>query len=233
MPTTVRWCPSPSWMSRATRVRSRIVASSSAWAPKSRSWALATASSDLACCSRRCSAARTKANAHASPVLTTCRSPSAIGIPTWTNGTSSATTTAQPSGSSTTACTTTTTSSRVLPTPGPGEDRRRRTRAPARRPGSRQRPDVHGPAPSGSRPPTRPRTRAPRTPAGRIEPLGAASSSITSNAATASVGSARFTVPMSRPPQNASTTPGRPASSRSDRRTLRTGCAGSGRSAAR
>ena len=30
--TTVRWCPSPSWMSRATRLRSCVVASCSAWA---------------------------------------------------------------------------------------------------------------------------------------------------------------------------------------------------------
>ena len=119
MPTTVRWCPSPSWMSRATRVRSLIVASSSACALKSRSWALATASSDRARCSRRCSAARTKANAHARPVLTICRSPSAIGIPRCASGTSTRTTPAQASGSRTTACTTTTTSSRVLPTPGP------------------------------------------------------------------------------------------------------------------
>jgi quinol monooxygenase YgiN len=36
-------------------------------------------------------------------VLTTCRTASAIGIPTWTNGTSSATTTAQPNGRRTTA----------------------------------------------------------------------------------------------------------------------------------
>ena len=119
--TTVRWWPSPSWMSRATRLRSCVVASSSAWAAYSRSCSLASASSARACCSRRSSSVTTAANDGRGEQ---CRDPRAARrarpCPRCTNGTSGHDDDAPGSGSRTARCwTSTTSSSRVAAAPAP------------------------------------------------------------------------------------------------------------------